>query len=181
LPLPPRAPGLLSRLRRAHVAITRAAAFGSEHESLAEALHARAGWRSDRSRATLGWRFASRPGVAYRIHEALDPRGRAVGFGVLRVVMDRALVVDLQVLDEGSGVLPDLLSALALDAASEGAASLVVRCPREGWLARRLAGELGFEPEEADAHFEVRLLHPGFDLEREAPLFDYRFADHDVF
>jgi hypothetical protein len=181
LPLPPRPAGLLSRFRRTRIAVRPSTSFGGEHDELAEALHARDGWRSDRSRATLTWRFAARPGVPYRIHAALDPRGRSHGFGVLRVVMDRALVVDLQLVDEGSGVLADLLSALALDATSEGATSLVVRCPREGWLARRLGGELGFEPEEADAHFEVRALRTDFDLGREAPLFDYRYADHDVF
>jgi len=181
LPLEPAARGILPRLRGRGVRVARVPDVGAGHDALAEALHARAGWRTDRSRRTVSWRFARRPGGFYAIYEAADSRGASVGFAAVRRVLERALLVDLQLLDERSGALGDLLRFAAEDQAASGAGALAIRCPREGWLSRRLREEFAFEPEPTDAHFEVRLLRPPFDLERAAPLFDYRYADHDVF
>jgi hypothetical protein len=162
------------------VTVRRVEDVSSGHDVLAEALHTRAGWRPDRSRAVVSWRFAKRPGFEYRIHEAVDRRGASQGFCVVRVIGERAVVADLQLLDESSGLLADLLRS-ATEGLGAGVTNVAVRCPQTGWLTRRLVSELGFAPEESDCHLEVRPLAPSFDLERAAPLFDYRYADHEIF
>ena len=181
LPLGPPA-GVLARLRRRRVAVKRVGAIGAEHEALAEALHARAGWRTDRSQETVSWRFTRRPGIDYRLYEALDARGRSRAFAAVRLVLDRALLVDLQLDDEASPLLGDLLADVARDLDGSGAASLEVRCPQTGVLYRRLRAEHAFVEETSDAFFEVRPL-PGHELgtPADASLFDYRYSDHDVF
>jgi len=99
----------------------------------------------------------------------------------VRLVMERALLVDLQVADEAGGALVDLLRGISAGLAGSPASSLEIRCPRGGALATRLKAELGFVPEESDTHLEVRPLLMDFDLDRAGPLFDYRYSDHDVF
>lgn len=156
------------------------AAFGRGHASLAEALHARPGLRTDRSSRTLEWRFRERPGVAYGVLQLLDLAGRSRGYAVVRAQGPIARLVDLQVRDESGPDLPDLLAAVAATALPSGTTTVSVRAPREGLLARRLTGELGFGPGETDCSLTVRRLREGFDLDA-ARSFDYRFCDHDIF
>jgi hypothetical protein len=167
---------LRTRLRRARAS----AGLSDGHAALAEALHARPGWRTDRSKATLAWRF-SRPGVAYLVRELPGPRGCSRGYATVRVVGDRALLVDLQVADETSGAVFDLLDDVAEALRGSGAAHLALRAARTSRLAQRLEGEGGFLPAAVDCHFEVRSLDEAFDLGRASRAFDYRFVDHDIF
>jgi len=119
--------------------------------------------------------------VRYRVVELHDPRARSLGYAALRLVMERALLVDLQLADEENGPLPELLANVASVAAPLGASRLDVRLPRSGLLARRLREELGFVDEDSDTSFTVRPLDPAFDLGAAARAFDYRYLDHDVF
>ncbi|HEV8267796.1 MAG TPA: GNAT family N-acetyltransferase [Thermoanaerobaculia bacterium] len=175
------AAGFVGRLRRRLFRVRVNERFGRSHESLAEILHARGGWRTDRSAATMSWRFFERPNVAYQVVELRSLAGRSRGFAAVRIVSDRALLVDLQLADESSGDLGDLLDAVSVSIAGGPARTLEVRSPSTLLLARRLTGEMGFVERASDCHFEVRPLDPGFDLERAARSFDYRFSDHDVF
>jgi predicted N-acetyltransferase YhbS len=150
------------------------------HDSLAETLHARSGWRTDRSRATLDWRFG-RPGSSYLVRELRGPRGASRGYAAVRVVGDRALLLDLQVADEASGAVFDLLDGVAAALRGTGAARLALRAARSSRLAQRLEAEGGFVPAAADCHFEVRLLDEAFDLDGASRVFDYRYLDHDIF
>jgi hypothetical protein len=181
LPLPVRPRSLLARLAAPAFRVSRVESVGPGHDALADAVHVRDGWRTDRSRAVVNWRFGRRPGVAYRLFEAVDRRGAAHAFAAVRLVMERALLVDLQLADERGDELHEILAGVARDLDGSGAASLEIRCPRGGVLAERLRGELGFLDEESDTHLEVRPLDPAFDLDRAGPLFDYRYSDHDVF
>jgi hypothetical protein len=72
------------------------AALSPAHDALAEALHARPGWRTDRSRATLGWRLSPHAAARYLVVELLDPGGASRGYAVLRALEERALLLDLQ-------------------------------------------------------------------------------------
>ena len=121
---------LRSRLRR------RRASEGlvAGHDALAEALHARPGWRSDRSRAALDWRF-SRPGALYRVFVQAGPGGGSDAYAAVRVVGDRALLVDLQAADEGSGAVVDLLDDVSEALRSSGASHLALRAARSSPLA----------------------------------------------
>ena len=150
------------------------------HEALAEALHARAGWRTDRSRPTLDWRFAPHGGASYRLVEILDRRSASRGYAAVRLVGERALLVDLQVRDEASGDVGDLLEAVRASLGGD-AARLELRAPTGSPLAERLAAEFGFAPETSDCHFEIRPLDPAFDALAAGRAFDYRFADHEIF
>jgi hypothetical protein len=174
------APGFLrrlrGRLRRARVS----PGLSRGHDSLAEALHARPGWRTDRSLATLDWRF-SRPGASYLIRELPGPRGTSRGYAAVRVVGEKALLLDLQVADEASGAVFDLLDDVAEALRGTGAVRLALRAARSSRLAQRLEAEGGFSPVPADCHFEVRLLDEAFDLDRASRAFDYRYLDHDIF
>ncbi len=175
------APGLLGRIRRRLLKGRAGEALSPAHDALAGELHAREGWRTDRSRATLDWRFSPHADARYVVVELLDPRGASHGYAVLRVVSDRALLVDLQTLDEDSGDLPDLLDAAEAALAGTPARRLVLRAPSRSLLAGRAEEELGFAPEPSDCHFEVRAFRPVPEVLRAARAFDYRFADHEIF
>jgi hypothetical protein len=154
--------------------------FAEAHDPLAEALAGRPGLRTDRSRRNLNWRFRLRPGVRYRLFEAAGAGRASRGFAVLRLVGDRALVVDLQARDESAGTVPDLLQAVEAAALEAGARTLELRASRRGGLAAR-ARELGLEEIPADASLTMIPVGCGIPLERAMALFDYRFSDHDVF
>lgn len=173
-------PGFLRRLRTRLRRARASAGLSGGHATLAEALHARPGWRSDRSRATLDWRF-SRPGVAYLVRELPGPRGASRGYAAVRVVGGRALLVDLQVADEASSAVFDLLDDVSGALRGSGVSHLALRAASTSRLAQRLEAEGGFTPAVADCHFEVRPLDEAFDLGRASRDFDYRFLDHDVF
>jgi hypothetical protein len=175
LPSAPRGRGIrLSRLRTG----TR---FTSAHDTLAERLHAREGWRTDRSREVLNWRFADRPGVDYRVYELVDMLGRSQAEAVVRIVMERALLVDLQAAEVDGGAVVDLLEHVSEDLRATHAIKLELRGPRDGALPQRLVRDLGFVAEESDAHLEVRPLDRQFDLDSASRAFDYRHLDHDIF
>ena len=167
---------LRSRFLRARVGegVTRA------HDSLAEALHARPGWRSDRSRATLDWRFSQHARATYRVVELLDRSGASRGYAAVRRAGDRALLADLQIRDESSGDVGDLLEAV-LESLEGGTDRLELRAASSSRLAGRLEAEFGFRPAPSDCHFEVRPLDPAFDTLSAGRAFDYRFADHEIF
>lgn len=168
------------RMRVSFRRVRRCAALGAAHDRLAEALHAAPGWRTDRSAAALNWRLGARPGVVYELFHAVDPAGRARAFAAVRVVGDRALLVDLQAEDVDGGALPDLLAGVA--AATAGRARILeVRLPRRGALHARLAGTLGFGEAATDTHLVVRAFRSDVDPATEGVAFDYRFLDHDVF
>jgi hypothetical protein len=174
------APGPLRRLRTRLRGARASAGLSAGHAALAEALHARPGWRTDRSRRALDWRF-SRPGVAVLVRELAGPRGASRGYAAVRVAGDRALLLDVQVADEASGAVFDLLDDVAEALRGSAATRLVLRAARSSALARRLESEGGFSPSASDCHLEVRPLDPSFDLDAASRAFDYRFLDHDVF
>jgi Acetyltransferase (GNAT) domain len=174
------APSLLGRLRRRFLKIRVSETFSPAHDALAETLHVRAGWRTDRSRATMNWRFAARPNVSYVVHELVNGRGHSRACAVLRIAGERGLLVDLQASDEGSGAVVDLLDAVRESLRGTTATHLVLRAGTSSRLAAR-ATELGFVSSPTDTHFEVRSFTSAFDLERAAPAFDYRFLDHEIF
>lgn len=159
--------------------VERGGSFGRGHASLAEVLHARAGFRTDRSASTLDWRFRMRPGVDYDVFRLLDLFGRSRGYAVVRAAGPLARLVDLQARDESGADLPDLLAAVRA-ALPAGTTLVTLRAPRAGLLARRLVEELGFREGASDCSLTVRRLRDGVDLDA-ARGFDYRFADHDIF
>jgi hypothetical protein len=174
------APALLRRLRRRFLKVQTGETFSPAHDALTETLHARAGWRTDRSRATMNWRFAARPNASYVVHELVDGRGRSRACAVLRLVGERVLLVDLQASDEESGAVADLLDAVQESLRTTAATCFELRAGSSSRLAAR-AAELGFLPIPSDTHFEVRPFDPAFDLERASRAFDYRFIDHEIF
>lgn len=170
-----------ARIRQRFLRLVEGAAFGAPHDALAEALHAREGWRTERSRAVLNWRYGERPGSPYRMWQLLDRRSRSRGYAVLRVVGDRALLVDLQAADERSGAAVDLVNAVALALAGAPVRTLELRAASRSVLAARARDEMGFSPRASDTTFEVRPFDPGLDLDRAGRAFDYRFGDHEIF
>jgi hypothetical protein len=170
----------LRRTRLSFRRVQRCAALGAAHDRLAEALHAAPGWRTDRSAAALNWRLGARPGVAYELFHAVGLAGRPRAFAAVRVVGDRALLVDLQAEDVDGGALPDLLAGVAAEVTGR-ARVLEVRLPRHGALHARLAGELGFGEAVTDTHLVVRAFLSDVDPVAEGAAFDYRFLDHDIF
>ena len=175
------APSLLGRIRRRLLRPRTGVSFSAGHENLADALHARPGWRTDRSRATLDWRFAPHAGATYRIVELLDRRAASRGYAVVRLVLERALLVDLEVRDEESGDVGDLFDALSGSLKGSGATRVSLRAASSSRLAARLEAEFGFVREPSDCHFEIRPIDPAFDALAAGRAFDYRFADHEIF
>lgn len=172
---------LVGRVRRRLLRARVGERVSAAHDSLAEALHARPGWRTDRSRATLDWRFAPHAGASYRVVEILGRRTASRGYAAVRLLSERALLVDIQVKDEASGDVGDLLEAVRASLEGTSAARLELRAPSSSPLAARLVGEFGFTPEPSDCHFEIRPLDPAFDALAAGRAFDYRFADHEIF
>ena len=174
-------PTLYGRLRRRLLRTRTGASFSAGHDALADAIHARPGWRTDRSRRTLDWRFSPHAGTAYRIVELLDGRAASRGYAVVRLVLERALLVDMEVRDEESGDVGDLLEAVSGSLEGSGATRLELRAAASSRLAARLEAEFGFAREPSDCHFEIRPIDPGFDALAAGRAFDYRFADHEIF
>lgn len=174
-------PSFLGRLRRRLLQRRIGASFSTGHDALADALHARPGWRTDRSKRTLDWRYAPHAGATYRIVELLDRRAESRGYAIVRLVLERALLVDLEVLNEESGDVGDLLEAVSGSLEGSGATRLELRAATSSRLAGRLEAEFGFVRESADCHFEIRPIDPGFDALAAGRAFDYRFADHEIF
>jgi len=174
------APPLVGRLRRRLLRLREGTAFGAAWTAFAERLHARPGWRTDRSADVVAWRL-SRPGTSYRAFQLLDLRGRCRGSAVTALRDGRALLVDFQVADESSSDLPDLAAAVHEALRGSPAERIVLRAPREGLLARRLEEELGFREEPSDTALHVRAFASGVDPAATGRSLDYRFWDHDVF
>jgi hypothetical protein len=171
---------VLARLRRRFLKVVAGEPFGAAHDPLAEALHARAGWRTERSRAVLTWRYGERPGSHYRTFQLVDRQDRSRAYAILRVVGDRALLVDLQAEDERSGATADLLCAVSDALVGTPAQTLELRAASGSVLAAR-APELGFAPRASNTTLAMRTFMPGVDLERASQGFDYRFGDHEIF
>jgi Acetyltransferase (GNAT) domain len=174
-----RAPSLLSRMRRTLLRVIRDEDFGAPHDALAETLHARPGWRTDRSRDVLEWRYRLRPSTEYLFWQLYGRNGRSRAYAVVRLVGSRAVLADLQAADERSGDIVDLLDAVSSDL-PPAARTLEFRAGSHSVLAKR-AEELGFAPRASDTTFEVRLFDPAFDVDRAGRAFDYRFGDHEIF
>ena len=172
---------VVGRLRRRLLRTRTGASFSAGHDDLADAIHARPGWRTDRSRRTLDWRFSPHAGTVYRIVELLDGRASSRGYAVVRLVLERALLVDMEVRDEESGDVGDLLEAVSGSLEGSGATRLELRAAASSRLAARLEAEFGFAREPSDCHFEIRPIDPGFDALAAGRAFDYRFADHEIF
>lgn len=171
----------LSRLKRRFLRIVCGARFGAPHDALAEVLHAREGWRTERSSSVLNWRYGSRPGSPYRTWQILDRRGVSRAYAVVRIVSDRLLLVDLEAGDEESGALPDLLDAIADAPHGVPVRTLELRAASHSMLAAR-APELGFSPRPSDTTLVMRTFPPdAARFERVSRGFDYRFGDHDIF
>lgn len=77
-----------------------------------------------RDRARVNWRFHARPARWYRMLSR-ELRGESVGWAVLSVTGDTALVADLLGSERDGADLPDLFAALASEARRLGAARLV--------------------------------------------------------
>jgi hypothetical protein len=154
--------------------------FGRAHEALSEVLHARAGWRTERTPRALNWRFLERPGGLYTTIQLVDLRGRSRAYAVVRLVGDRALLVDVQARDESDAEWGDLLDAVAENLSGTSATRLELRAASRSRLARA-APALGFAPIPTDTYFEVRPFDPAFDLDNAGRAFDYRFCDHEIF
>ena len=176
----PAAPARRSALRQWLRPVREVETFSAVHHPVAEALKERPGVRTDRCARTLNWRFSERPGVRYRLLQASGPGRSSRGYAVVRLLGERALVVDLQAQDEGSGTVPDLLDAASALAATEGARTIELRASRRGLLAAR-AAELGLSELPSDCCLELIPVDPGFPLDPVIASFDYRYGDHDVF
>ncbi len=157
-------------------------AFGAPHDALAEALHARAGWRTERSRAVLNWRYGDRPGS--RTGRGSSSTGAAVSraYAVVRIVDDRALLVDLQAADEQSGALADLLDAIA-DAPRGGPVRTLEFRAASRSAARGARGRAGLFAAARRTRTLVMRTYPpdAARFERVSRGFDYRFVDHEIF
>ena len=148
----------LSRLRRRFLRVVRGEAFGAAHDRSRRRAPRAAGLADGPLRARRSDLAATAPRRRpYRTFQLVDRRGRSRGYAVVRVVGDRALLVDLQAEDEARRIA-DLLDAVAdvLDG---------TRARPRGWssapasaLAPRgaLAAELGFAATASDTHLEVR-------------------------
>lgn len=172
--------GLLGRFTRRPPGVVKQQSFGPSHEPLAEELHARAGWRTDRSAETLNWRYSRRPHVGYAIYEARDTRARSKGYVVGRPVGDRLLLVDAQTAGDRVEVFADLVAAVSGEFAAI-ARSVELRAARTSALALAAAEELGLREIVADTSLEVIPVDPAFDAEAAGRAFDYRFGEHEVY
>jgi hypothetical protein len=173
--------GLLRRLKRRLLKPSRIERFDTAHDTLADAVHARPGWRTDRSTERLNWRYARRLGVGYQLFRVVDPRAREVAYAVVREVGTRALLVDLELVDEESGALGDLLHFIADELRPSPLKTLEIRASRTSRLATRLAEELGFTPIASDTCLAFIPVAPSFDLAPALARFDYRYGDADIF
>jgi predicted N-acetyltransferase YhbS len=104
-----------------------------------------------RDRARVNWRFHARPARWYRMLSR-ELRGESVGWAVLSVTRDTALVADLLGSEADGADLPDLFAAVAAEARRLGAERLVFWETPGGPAAERIRGLPG---DRRDAGFPI--------------------------
>lgn len=158
--------------------------FGSPHDRLAQALSRGAGWRADRSRETLNWRYHARPGRYYRVDQvgptADDPRAFAVVVGVGTIVQ----LVDLRWVGDDERWVAALLGTIARELAPSGYETFVVGMSG-GADAALLVDRLGFSAA-PDRNVPCvgpveRRIVPTVDVIATAARIDFRWGDFDFF
>lgn len=155
--------------------------FPEEVDALAPRLHALPGFRVERTRAVLNWRYHARPGRYYRVYALLrDAAARA--YAVVATAGSVAVAVDLQsgAPEEGDG-LAELLAAVARDLVPHGVEELRVGLTRFSPLLPHLSGRLGFSVADDENPFGILPTSPGTAVDVTPASFDARWGDNDVF
>ncbi len=158
--------------------------FGEGHDRLAGRIHALPGFRTERSRDVLNWRFHARPDRYYRVYE-VEGRDGPEAYAVVSTVGPLALLVDLQAPGESrSPALTALLSAVAADLVPRGISQLRTAVSKSSPLASRLADGFGFTADEDENPFGILPTDPGAPPEAEgvtSATLDVRWGDMDVY
>lgn len=158
--------------------------FAPSHDRLAQALSRGGGWRADRSRELLNWRYHARPDRYYRVDHvgpsADDPRAFAVVVGVGTIVQ----LVDLRWVGDDERWVAALLGTLARALAPSGYETFVVGTSA-GADAALLVERLGFS---SAADRNVPCVGPvkapivaSVDVLAAAAQVDFRWGDFDFF
>ncbi len=155
--------------------------FPEEHDRLAARLHAQPGWRADRSRAALNWRFHARPTVYYRVVHAGPVAGDWAAYAVATTSGELAQLVDLQVDPGRPEALGLLLTTLEHDLGPHGVRWLEVGIG-PGRLAEELQARHGFTllPDSPLTRCSG-FVRDDFDWPPVAAALDPRLSDVDVF
>jgi hypothetical protein len=158
--------------------------FGEGHDRLAGRIHALPGFRIERSRDVLNWRFHARPDRYYGVYE-VESRVGPEAYAVVSTVGPLALLVDLQAPGESrSPALAVLLSAVAADLVPRGISRLQTAVSKSSPLASRLTDGFGFAADEDENPFGILPTDPGAPPEAEGVTpanFDVRWGDMDVY
>lgn len=155
--------------------------FPEEIDELAGRLHALPGFRVERSRAVLNWRYHARPERYYRVYTAHAGRA-AKAYAVASTAGPVAVLVDLQSGQPGSGEgLEAIFSAVARDLAPRGIAELRVGLSRFSPLLPHLEKRLGFTVSDDQNPFGILPTSAGVTAEVSPANFDARWGDNDVF
>ncbi len=168
----------------AGLSVTIGQTFGEGHDRLASRIHALPGFRTERSRDVLNWRFHARPDRYYGVYE-VEGRDGPEAYAVVSTVGPLALLVDLQAPGESrSPALAALLSAVAADLVPRGISQLRTAVSKSSPLASRLADGFGFAADEDENPFGILPTNPGARAEAEGvtpETLDVRWGDMDVY
>ena len=150
-------------------------------DELAARLHARPGFRVERTRAVLNWRYHARPERYYRIYTAHAGRA-AKAYAVVSTAGPVAVLVDLQSgqPDTGEG-LDAVFSAVARDLAPRGITELRVGVTRFSPLLPHLTNRFGFTVADDENPFGILPTPTGGTVDVSPANFDARWGDNDVF
>lgn len=155
--------------------------FPEEIDALGGRLHALPGFRVERSRAVLNWRYHARPERYYRVYTVLAG-GDAKAYAVASTAGPVAVLVDLQSGQPATGEgLDALLSAVARDLGPCGVAELRVGLTRFSPLLPHLTTRFGFTVAQDQNPFGILPTSPAVTVDVSPANFDARWGDNDVF
>lgn len=151
-------------------------------DELSARLHALPGFRVERTRDVLNWRYHARPDRYYRVYTARVAGGAPEAYAVASTAGSVVVLVDLQAgrPDTGEG-LDAIFSAVARDLAPLGITELRVGLSRFSPLLPHLAGRFGFSVRSDENPFGILPTPVGLTVEVSPENFDTRWGDNDVF
>jgi hypothetical protein len=174
-------PASLDRPAAGAFAVEISDTFPEGLDELAARLHALPGFRVERTRAVLNWRYHARPGRYYRVYTA-QAAGAARAYAVASTAGPVAVLVDLQSGQPGTGEgLDAIFSAVARDLAPRGITELRVGLTRFSPLLPHLEGRFGFTVADDENPFGILPTSSGETVDVSPSNFDARWGDNDVF
>jgi len=151
------------------------------YDALWDSIRTSPGWRTDKSRGTLHWRYHARPNRYYRFFLLWNSaRSNLEAVAIVGFDGERALVAESLVSPGNEGRLSLLFAGVAQNLSTNGIVTLEARSNPNSPVGRLLSQHPLFRRVTSEIPLEVRPVHGWPDPDEVARQFDYSAGDYDV-